>query len=89
MRRAIIDEVMVNIKGGFEEFGVDEDVLAELQNVLDSSRERTIGARDDPGAVGARIWEPGALASNGHVIASTSIGTGSAREHHGGAPARS
>ncbi|KAG8700817.1 hypothetical protein FRC08_004431 [Ceratobasidium sp. 394] len=31
--RAIIDEVMANIKGEFEEFGVEEDVLAQLQNV--------------------------------------------------------
>ncbi|KAG9084097.1 hypothetical protein FRC06_004209 [Ceratobasidium sp. 370] len=30
--RAIIDEVMANIKGEFEEFGVEEDVLAQLQN---------------------------------------------------------
>ncbi|QRV96026.1 transcription factor IIA, 1-like [Ceratobasidium sp. AG-Ba] len=30
--RAIIDDVMSNIKGEFEEFGVDEDVLAQLQN---------------------------------------------------------
>ncbi|CAE6424152.1 unnamed protein product [Rhizoctonia solani] len=30
--RAIIDEVMANIKGEFEEFGVDDDVLAQLQN---------------------------------------------------------
>ncbi|ELU35660.1 TFIIA domain-containing protein [Rhizoctonia solani AG-1 IA] len=31
--RAIIDEVMANIKSEFEEFGVDEDVMAQLQNV--------------------------------------------------------
>ncbi|GAB1526856.1 transcription factor IIA subunit alpha [Rhizoctonia solani] len=30
--RAIIDEVMANIKSEFEEFGVDEDVMAQLQN---------------------------------------------------------
>ncbi|KAG8719112.1 hypothetical protein FRC09_011603 [Ceratobasidium sp. 395] len=30
--RAIIDEVIANIKGEFEEFGVDDDVLAQLQN---------------------------------------------------------
>ncbi|KAB5589439.1 hypothetical protein CTheo_7118 [Ceratobasidium theobromae] len=30
--RAIIDEVMANIKSEFEEFGVDDEVLAQLQN---------------------------------------------------------
>ncbi|KAF8692093.1 Transcription factor IIA, alpha/beta subunit, partial [Rhizoctonia solani] len=30
--RAIIDEVMANIKSEFEEFGVDDDVMAQLQN---------------------------------------------------------
>ena len=31
--RAVIDDVIANIKSGFDEYGVSEDVLAELQHV--------------------------------------------------------
>ena len=31
--RAVIDDVIANIKSEFDEYGVGEDVLAELQNV--------------------------------------------------------
>ena len=31
--RAIIDDVMANIKNDFDDHGVNEDILADLQNV--------------------------------------------------------
>ena len=33
--RAVIDDVIGNIKPEFDDFGVSEDVLAELQSVSD------------------------------------------------------
>lgn len=33
--RAVIDDVIANIKPEFDEYGVSEDVLAELQHVSD------------------------------------------------------
>lgn len=67
--RQIIDDVIANIKGEFDDYGVSEDILSDLQSVsvivveVELSAARLCGARADSDFAPQR-WENKVIASN-------------------------